>query len=345
MSGMPKPRLPHVQIEKARGKVYYYFRARHGGKRIRLPDEYSTDPKSRFMTAYRAALTGKPAKEQPNSRHSQNTLGWLFDMYERSAKFAGLSEGTRRARSNIIKAIVKKSGNVKLIDITEKVIRKGREKRSATPEAANNFLKTMKAAFAWGVDSGLIDHDPARHVKKIQTKTDGFAPWTEEDIAAYEAKHPLGTMARLALDIFLCTSFRRKDGHLLGKQHVKDGVIKYRTSKQGIWVELPLLPRLQQSIETTETGDLTFLITQRGKPFSSAASLGNKFRQWCDEAGVKKSIHGIRKFNAEVVAEGGATESEMMAMFGWQSADMATLYSRKANRGKLARRKAHLLDR
>ncbi|MEP3429457.1 MAG: integrase [Roseibium sp.] len=301
--------------------------------------------KFRVHGRYNAALSGTEQPAKPRSRHSQNTLGWLFDMYERSAKFAALSEGTRRARSNIIKAIIAKNGKVHLGEITEKAIRKGREKRSATPEAANNFLKTMKAALAWGVDSGLIDHDPARNVKKIPTKTDGFVPWTEEDIAAFEATHPLGTMARLALDIILCTSFRRKDGHLLGKQHVRDGVIRYRTSKQGVWVELPLQPRLEQSIEATETGDLTFLVTQRGKHFSSASSLGNTFRKWCDEAGVTKSIHGIRKFNAEVVAEGGATESEMMALFGWQTADMATLYSRKANRGKLARRSAHLLNR
>lgn len=345
MDGMPKPRLPNLRHEKSRhGKSKWFFRVADG-PRIRLPDEYNTDPKSDFMKAYSAALYGQALPHPAKSRHGQNTLGWLFDMYQQSAKFKSLSEGTQRARANIIKRIVEKSGGVKLADITEKSIRKGREKRSERPEAANNFLKTMKAAFAWGVDSGLIDDDPARHVKKIVTKTEGHIPWTEEDIAKYEERHPLGTTARLALDIYLCTSFRRSDGHLLGKQHIKDGEIKYRTKKEGVWVVVPLLPRLQQSIEATVTGDLTLLLTERGKPFASSASLGNKFRKWCDEAGVSKSIHGIRKFNAEVVAEGGATESEMMALFGWLSPHMPALYSKKANRGKMARRSAYLLDR
>ncbi len=294
--------------------------------------------------AYTAAINGR-TPEKPRTRHSQNTLGWLFDMYERSAKFAGLSDGTRKMYSGEIKRIVKKSGGVRLSDITEKTIRLARERRSNQPGAANMFLKVMKSAFKWGIESGLIDENPARHVSAVSVKTDGFAPWTEEDLAAYETRHPLGTMARLALDIYLCTSFRRSDGHLLGHQHLKNGMIRYRTKKEGVLVELPLLPRLKQSIEATETGDMTFLITSRGKPFSSPESLSGWFRKRCDEAGVSKSLHGIRKFNAEVVAESGASEQEMMALFGWLSPTMPTRYAKRANRAKMASRSIRFLDR
>lgn len=351
MSPMPRNRPPNLIREKSRhGRVKWYFRVGKG-PRVRLPDDYSSDPKSDFMRAYQAAFSNaaEMPKPKPRSRYRLATLGWLFDLYQQSAKFHSLSQGTQRARANIIRGIIAKSGPVLLEDITPSVLRKARERRAATPEAANNFLKTMRAAFAWGLDSGLLDGildtDPCREVKKIRTHTDGFEPWTEEDLAKYEATHPLGTMARLALDIFLCTSFRRKDGHLLGRQHVNNGMIRYRTTKEGVWVEMPLLPRLQQSIEATETGDLTFLITERHKPFASAASLGNKFRKWCDQAGVNKSIHGIRKLNAQTVAEGGATIHEMMALFGWLTEDMATHYAKRANRSKLAQRSAHLLER
>lgn len=342
MARMPKPRLPHLRREKSRhGRVKWFFR-QGDGPRIRLPDDYGSEE---FKAAYNAALTGAEMPAKPKSRHNQNTLGWLFDMYERSAKFTGLAAGTRKIYGGKIKQIVAQSGDVRLSDITERAIRKGREKRAHKPGAANMFLKVMKAAFDWGVESGLIDENPARNVKAIRVKTDGFEPWTEDDLAAYEARHPLGTMARLALDIYLCTSFRRSDGHLLGKQHIKDGVISYRTKKEGLLVELPLLPRLEQSIEATKTGDLTLLITSRGKPFASPESLSGWIRKRCDEAGVTKSIHGIRKFNAEVVAEGGATHQEMMALFGWLSSDMPTRYAKRANRAHMARRKMHLLDR
>lgn len=345
MLAMPKPRLPNLRHEKSRhGRVKWYYRERNG-PRIRLPDKYDLDPESEFMEAYRAAQGGKMPVRKPRTRYNQNTLGWLFDLYQQSAKFHSLAEGTRRARANIIKGIVADSGSVWLIDITEKSIRQGRERRAHKPEAANNFLKTMKAAFKWGVESGTIDHDPAKAVGKIQTETDGHHTWTPEEIEQFEDRHPLGTMARLALDLMLYTGLRRQDACLLGRQHIKDGEIQYRTSKTAEWIYLPILPPLQQSIDATQVGDLTFLLTERGKPFSSPASFGNWFRNRCVEAGVPGRAHGLRKAGAVIAAERGATTTQLMSIFGWSSEKMATLYTRKANRRKIGLEAGSLLDR
>ena len=314
-----------------------------------MPDDYSTDPASEFMLAYMAAAAGGHVENKPKPRHKQNTLGWLFDMYQRSAKFHGLAVGTQRARANIIKSIVEKNGDFHLCDITERSIRQGRERRSATPEAANNFLKTMKAAFAWGIDSGLLDgvvkSDPTANVKKIITKSKGFHTWTVDEIERYEACHPVGTMARLAMDIMIYTGLRRQDACQLGKQHIKSGEIHFRTGKTGEWVYLPLIAPLARSIEETPTGDLAFLATERGKPFSSPASFGNWFRKQCEAAGVPGRAHGLRKAGAVLAAERGATTSQMMAIFGWTSQDMAALYTRTADRKKLGIEHGKLLDR
>lgn len=345
MLSMPKPRLPNLRREKSRHGLVKWFYREGNGPRIRLPDKYDVRPNSEFMQAYRAAQTGTSAGRKPRIRHSQNTLGWLFDMYQQSAKFQSLSKGTQRARANIIKGIVAKSGSVRLSDITEKSIRQGRERRAQTPEAANNFLKTMKAAFGWGVDSGLIDNDPTQFVKKIQTETDGHHTWTPEEIEKYEARHPLGTMARLAIDLMLYTGLRRQDACLLGRQHIKDGEIQYRTGKTSEWIYLPILPPLQRSIDATQVGDLTFLLTERGKPFSSAASFGNWFRGRCVEAEVPGRAHGLRKAGAVIAAERGATTTQLMVIFGWSSEKMATLYTRKANRRKIGLEAGNLLDR
>ncbi|EFO33950.1 integrase family protein [Roseibium sp. TrichSKD4] len=348
---MPKSRLPHVVVEKSRhGRVKYFFRIGHG-PRIRLPDDYSTAQASDFMQAYRSALAGTPPPlPKARSRHAQNTLGWLFDQYQQSAKFKSLSEGTQRARANLIKGIVSKSGKAQLRDITERAVRQGRERRSATPEAANNFLKTMKSAFAWGIDSGLLDGiietDPTANVKKITTKTEGFHTWTVDEIEAYESTHDIGTTARLALDLLIYTGLRRGDVVKVGRQHVKDGVLNYKTGKNGEWVHLPILPALQNSIDASPTNDLTFLQTEKGKPFSSAASFGNWFAKRCLEAGVEKGrAHGLRKAGAVLAAERGATTSQLMALFGWTTEDMATLYTKRASRSKLSATAIDLLDR
>jgi integrase len=48
------------------------------------------------------------------------------------------------------------------------------------------------------------------------------------------------------------------------------------------------------------------------------------------------SAHGLRKASATIAAESGATESELNAMFGWSGYQMAQLYTKKADRKRLA---------
>ncbi len=84
-------------------------------------------------------------------------------------------------------------------------------------------------------------------------------------------------------------------------------------------------------------------MTEFGKPFT-AAGFGNWFRKRCDEAGLKHcSAHGLRKAGVTIGADNGATEHQLMAIYGWESPKQAALYTRKANRKKLAGAAMHLL--
>jgi hypothetical protein len=106
---------------------------------------------------------------------------------------------------------------------------------------------------------------------------------------------------------------------------------------------LPILPPLRAVLDATPSGHLTYLVTEWGKPFT-APGFGNKFRDWCNEAGLPDcSAHGIRKHAAVTAAENGATEHQLMAMFAWDSPKQAAVYTRKANRTKLAKGAMHLL--
>ena len=77
-------------------------------------------------------------------------------------------------------------------------------------------------------------------------------------------------------------------------------------------------------------------------------SLGNFFHEAIVAAGIpvsKKrsdqkgySAHGLRKASATIAAESGATEAELNAMFGWSGYEMARLYTKMADRKKLAAR-------
>jgi len=111
---------------------------------------------------------------------------------------------------------------------------------------------------------------------------------------------------RLALALLLYLGVRRGDAVRIGRQHVKDGWLRfvprktrYRRERMS---EKPILPVLADIIARSPTGDLTFLVTSFGKPFT-AAGFGNWFRELCDEAGCPDiSAHGGRKATARRLA-------------------------------------------
>jgi hypothetical protein len=53
----------------------------------------------------------------------------------------------------------------------------------------------------------------------------------------------------------------------------------------------------------------------------------------------------LRKAGAAIAADNGATESQLMAIFGWESMKEAARYTRAARRNKLARDAMPLLLR
>ena len=74
----------------------------------------------------------------------------------------------------------------------------------------------------------------------------------------------------------------------------------------------------------------------RSSPFKAVGSLPTLFENECKAAGVPGSAHGVRKIAATRAANAGATEAELMAIFGWTGPKMAAHYTRTANRRRLA---------
>lgn len=98
-------------------------------------------------------------------------------------------------------------------------------------------------------------------------------------------------------------------------------------------------------LDATPTGNLAFLVTAFGKPFT-LNGFGNWFRKQCDEAGLKHcSAHGLRKAGAALAAENGATERQLMAIFGWTTMKEASRYTRAARQKVLAASGMKLLSR
>jgi integrase len=75
------------------------------------------------------------------------------------------------------------------------------------------------------------------------------------------------------------------------------------------------------------------------------AGVGNKMRDWCDQAGLHHcSAHGLRKAGATLAANHGATSRQLMAIFGWDSIKQAEQYTRAADQIGLAEGAMHMLE-
>ncbi len=339
MPTMPRPRKQFTHREVNRhGNVAWYFR-RGKGKRIRLPSPYGSPE---FNAAYEAALSGKPVVLKATA--PQTSVRWLVNQYLESGRFRLLSKETQAQRRRILLHACKTAGDLNYKMVTEADIQRGKMRREATPYAAMNYVKIMRALFAFAVDSTWISRNPVKDVKSTSPETKGFHTWTVEEVEKYQKKHPLGTQARLALDLLLYTGLRRGDAVLLGKQHIRQGFISIRTSKTGTEIDIPILPPLAASIAATKhTGDLVLLCNSRRQPWAKEA-FGAWFAEQCIAAKVPGRAHGLRKAGATIAAENGANEIQLAAMYGWADPRMAQTYIRKANKRRLAEQAANALS-
>jgi integrase len=236
------------------------------------------------------------------------------------------------------------AGKEPFAKITTATIMAGRDRRAATPSQGRHFLDAMRGLFRWAVKARMVKVDPTVGVDDPpRPKTQGFEVWTEKDIAAYEARWPIGTRQRVWLDVLVYTGLRRGDAVRFGRQHVRNGIGTIRTEKNDTEVTLPILPVLETTLTAGPCGDLTFIAGEHGRPLTKE-SFGNLFGKACRAAALQgRSAHGLRKAAATRAANAGATVAELEAIFGWSGGRMASLYTRAADRRRLAQRAMHKL--
>lgn len=323
-------RLKYVYRQRrADGKIGHRFE-RPGFPKTWLKSAPGTPE---FIAEWSRLMKGEVAP--PATRHvPQGSISWLVNQYQASAKWAGLADATRMQRRKIFRTITNQSPDVPAMALTAADMRRWRDNRASTPAAANNLLKAFSSLYAWGVEMDHVAENPVRGVKHLPMKKGGHAPWTAEDMRRFRAYWPDDSKPHLALCLLLFTACRRSDVVKLGRQHVRDGWISFRQTKTGDPVEMPMLQPLAEAIR--DCHDMTFLTTQYGGPFK-AESFGNWFRKVCNEAGVSKSAHGIRKAAGALLAEMGCTMSEIAAVLGHSDERTTSIYTRSAQRRVLAK--------
>ena len=257
--------------------------------------------------------------------------------YYRSPEFLGLAPSTQTLRRNILENFRKCTASSRSSYCRREHISRSSARRRTRQEGANHLLKALRVILAFAVDMNMIESNPAAGVKKYRSQGDGHHSWTDAEVEQFEAKHPIGSRARLALALGLYTAQRKGDVLRMGWQHMNGDSIVVRQAKTGVTLLIPMHPNLIEVLSSVPKSNLTFLVTEFGAPFS-AAGFGNWFRRECDAAGLKHcSFHGLRKAAATRLANAGCTVDQVKAITGHRSLAEVARYTKAADQVRLAR--------
>lgn len=339
-----------VEDADRHGNVRVYFR-RKGQPKVRITAAPGTPE---FEREYLRAFNRQPLPATATPADPDNgTLRWLCARYFASAVYQELGPATRKARRIILESICERVGDVLVSQWEPRHIAMLRDRKASSPAAANEIVKSLRQLFAWASspEYGFMFGNPAAKVSYLGSRNpDGWRAWTEADYSKFTAVYPVGTKERLAVDLLLFTGVRRSDVIRLGPQMERDGHLLFTEMKGRTTIRkthrLPILPALRESIDATPTGELAYLTDTYGNPWHRPKSFSQWFERACRAAGIEKglSAHGLRKLGAQLCVERGATEHQLMALFGWESPKQAAHYTKRANRERLESEAAVLLQ-
>jgi lactate dehydrogenase-like 2-hydroxyacid dehydrogenase len=263
------------------------------------------------MASYKAALSSADVQKRAAHRKDAGSFGYVCRAYYASVAFKSLDVSTQCWRRRALDSICERHGDKPI-----KLLLPIRDELSDRPGAARNRLKALRALFRWAVELDHAEKDPTRDIKPLPYVTAGHHAWSLEEVEIFEAFHPIGSKARLAMALMLYTACRREDAVRLGPQHIRHGRLQFRQAKNEhrnpVDIDIPLHPDLVEIIEASRSGHLTFLVTEYGRPFSA----GGCWQRFIgdDLAGQTLGLLGLCNVGSPVAKIGKAFG---MNVIGW----------------------------
>ena len=326
--------LPYVHRTINRfGREYFSFRKK-GCRRVRLPGNLGSAP---FMKVYNECLqAGVLSTEENKHLIKAGSMFALVREFYKTKQFLILAESTQQTYRRTLERFCDEHGHKLVIDLQAKHLDDILAKMVKTPAAANQLRKRLKQILKLALKLKLIKINPVDDVDRIDYYDNPHHTWTEEEAERFVKRHPLGTMPYLAFAIMVNTGLRKSDAVKLSKTHISgNNIVLKSQQKTRASVTMQISDELAAALATAE-GRMIFLVNSYGRPFS-ANGFGNWMRKRCNEAGLPQcSSHGLRKLIATRLAEEGANENTISAVLGHKNNQQAALYTRAANREKMA---------
>ncbi|MCW5697307.1 MAG: tyrosine-type recombinase/integrase [Bauldia sp.] len=312
------------------GKPRHYFR--RNGKTTVLPGQPGS---AEFMDAYAACLSVEfPAavKRQPVNA---GTFDALAGAYFASPNFLALSSTTQRNYRRVIDSFLSAHGRRRVDQLRREHVDRIIGAMHATPSAAQVLLKRIRTLLHYATALGMIDRDPTKGARAWKSKE--RHTWTEEEIAQFETRWPIGSKQRLGFALLLYTGQRGSDVHRMIWSDIAGSKIRVVQQKTGEKLSIAIHPKLSDALASAARDNIAIMVTEWGRAFT-VKGFGNFMSAAIRRADLPDRCvaHGLRKAAARRLAEAGCTVHEIMAVTGHKTLAEVERYTRAADQERLS---------
>jgi integrase len=246
----------------------------------------------------------------------------LIGLFRQSPRYRGWAPNTRKHADRVLDDFRVQNGRAMIADLSFEDIVRLRDGMAATPGAANNWVKVIRALLWYAKRIGYIRNSPlAEGLETLPpNRPGGFRTWRDDEITQFRAHYPIGSTPRLVLELALGTAAAPVDLVKLGWMNVQRDTggagrglhhggcdpasggsrdhhalarIRYRRQKterrkgteETPLVDIPISPQLAEVLAHAPLDRLTFLETIRGT-VRQPNILEHQWRRWVDDAGL-----------------------------------------------------------
>lgn len=280
---------------------------------------------------------------------TEPSLGDLIDRWE-TEKFQHLSYSTQRAYAVSLKKL-SKLRHYKVSALTRSVFYD--EMRNEPTASQNAIVQRASALFSWAIEVGEIESAPRLPAPPAH-KAEGYAPWTNKEIADFRETareeamiDPETRIAADGFELMLGTGQRISDVVAMRMEHFDGEVFKVVQQKTKNEIAFRPAGKLLELLSNgRKRGFVLDFETNHGSLMGARLSkFQYRFRLVREKAGIVKSPHGLRKTVAVRLRELGQSDEFIASLLGHKSGRMVALYGAAADRSAMASAAASAMDK
>ncbi|MCB1516092.1 MAG: tyrosine-type recombinase/integrase [Hyphomicrobiaceae bacterium] len=281
------------------------------------------------------------------------TLGGLFDSYRRSPRFTRLAPRTKADYERIWHALHKLHER-DLLDFTPGFCARLRDVTLARKKAGftNHMMAMLSSVFRHGVEYEIVERNPVAGLSKApmpRERRRPNRPWQAQEIRNALDLAPPHLLRPLALAAYL--GLRRGDITALPRNAYDGRMLRFRASKTGRTMALPVVGRLKQILDAEiENQSMCLCPTSHGDKWTDgglSASMRKFFARLVEMGAAQPGItlHGLKHSVARALREAGYSNAEIAPFTAHDDERTTAHYSSTADLNPMLTEMAHVIER